>query len=568
MNSTGNKPNAGNAAPAPAARRVPFGPIAVVLSSVTLLVMARLCFNHFSGWDDNLTIYHNPRLNPPTLAAIPYYFHHFEMRIYAPLTFSAWTALALVARVPQDRNGISLDPLVFHSANVLLHLLAVLVVCKILLLMRFNWIAALCGSLVFAVHPVQVEPVAWASGLKDVLSGLLALTALWQYVRFAIDANAGDRRLGPLLICFVALILAMLAKTSAASVPLAAIVLDLLIVQRPWKSVLATAGFLAIAAAPFIFIGSTAQAVDKILTIPLWHRPLIAADCLAFYTFKLLWPINLCIDYGRTPRVAAHQALFHFTWLVPGAIALALVIVRKRARPLVAAALVFFAGCLPTLGVIPLSMQYYSTTADHYLYWAMLGPAMAVGWLLTAFPRARALRIGVVAAIVGWSILSVRQGGFWKDDFSLFGHTISVNPGSFASYSNIGYAYYREGDDRLAVESYRKCIAIKPEDFVAHSSLAAALRELGHLDEATQELQRSIALQRRQPDSLRYIWVEDLNHLGRNLLEAGKAAEAAAALRESLAANPDQPDVIPMLARADAEKHRAATSQAHPSVNR
>jgi tetratricopeptide (TPR) repeat protein len=543
-------------------RKTRFAAAAIILMTVTLGVMGRLCFNSFTTWDDDVNISRNALLNPPTIATLEFYWRHFSLRLYAPLTCSLWTLLALIARVPPDHDRITLDPLVYHSASVMLHVLGALVVCRILLLMGARSFAALCGSLVFAVHPIQVEAVAWASGLKDVLSGLLALTALWQYLQYAINAQAGAPKFKPWLICCVALILAMLAKSSAASVPVAAVALDRLIVGRRWKSLLPSAGFLAALAIPFVFIGSLAQAVDQLLTIPLWQRPLIAGDSLFFYALKLLWPAHLCIDYGRSPQFAIRQPSIYFTWLVPAAICLALTLARKQVGPLLAAALVFFSGCLPTLGFIPLSMQYYSSVTDHYLYWAMLGPAMAVGWLLTALPRGRLLHAGVVAAIAGWSILSIRQGAIWKDDISLFTHTIEVNPKSFLSYSDLGSAYYRQGNDRLAAEMYRRCIEIKPDDFMTRSGLAAALRELGQSDEAIQELQMSISLQRGLPPASRATWFADLKHLGRDLLEKGQPHQAAAILSESLATKPDQPDVIALLARADAlMRHPAATQR-------
>jgi tetratricopeptide (TPR) repeat protein len=196
----------------------------------------------------------------------------------------------------------------------------------------------------------------------------------------------------------------------------------------------------------------------------------------------------------------------------------------------------------------------------------MLGPAIAVAWTLTAFPRPLALRAGVVAAIVGLAILSIRQGAFWKDDFSLFEHAAAVNPKSFLAYNNLGNAYYREMNALLAADNFRGAIDARPDYFLAHSNLAAALHELGRLDESTRELQISIKLQREKPWRLRTSWVVDLNHLGQNLLDSGQPSQAAAALRESLAARPDQSDIIALLARADTATSQPASRPASSSV--
>jgi tetratricopeptide (TPR) repeat protein len=542
-----------------------FAPVAIVLASVTLLVLGRLCFNGFTGWDDNLTLFQNPRLNPPTLAAVRFYFLHAQYRLYAPLTYFVWSGLALLARTAPDHRGVTLDPLVFHAANLLLHLLASLVVCRILLMLRADGWAALCGSLAFAIHPIQVEAVAWASGLKDVLSGLLVLTALWQYLEFAIDAGVGRRNRMSLARCVACLILAMLAKSSAATMPLAAIALEWQIARRPWKSILASSVLLVCVVAPFVVIAHFSQEAAGDLSPPaLWQRPLIAADAVSFYLLKLIWPIHLCFDYGRTPQAVMQHAWIYAECLVPSALTLALIAFGKSTRPLLAAAMIFLAGCLPTLGFLPFGTQSLSTTADHYLYWAMAGPAIAIAWAMTAFRASILLRGAIFAALAAWAVVSVRQGAFWKDDYSLFSRAIAINPKSYVSYNNLGYAYYLDGNDTVAVEMYRRSIGIKPDSYLARSNLAAALREMGHLDEANHELRLAIRLQELQPLPLRQTWSQDLMHLGRNLLELGQPAEAVKFLKGSLAARPDQPEAIALLARAEAQADHPATTHGNP----
>jgi hypothetical protein len=548
-------------------RETRFGSLAIILAAATLLVMGRLCTNEFTWWDDNITISLNPRLNPPTLSTLVFYWTHSEYRLYAPLTYTLWAGLALIARVTPDTNGISLNPIVFHSASVLLHLLAALVVCNMLVLLRMSWFAALCGALVFAVHPIQVEAVAWASGLKDVLSGLLAITALWQYLRFALEAQKGERSVLPLLLSLVFLILAMLAKSSAATVPLAALAIDRWIVGRNWKSIFGSTALLAAAALPFVVVATIVKSTADLPLTPLWQRPLIACDSLMFYIRQLIWPIHLCIDYGRTPKLAMHQRLIAVVWLVPAAIAFGLIAVRKRAPFLIAAALVFCAGCLPNLGLMTFVMQFYSTTADHYLYWAMLGPAMAIAWTLDAFPTALLMRGVIVTALLAASILSFRQGGFWKDDFSLFEHVIELNPNSFLAYNDLGNAYDRESNASAAAADFQLAIAIKPDYAIAHSNLAAALHQMGRLDATAAELQSSISIQQSQPPGLRKTLLADLNRLGQDFLEEGQPARAAEPLRQSLKLNPDQPDVISMLNLAESRMIHPTTSTIPSSVH-
>jgi tetratricopeptide (TPR) repeat protein len=261
-----------------------------------------------------------------------------------------------------------------------------------------------------------------------------------------------------------------------------------------------------------------------------------------------------------------NQPWIEIGWLVSASIAVALILLRKRDGALLAAALVFVAGCLPTLGLSTFATQFFSTTADHYLYWAMLGPAIAAAWVLTVYPCSVLLRSGIVIAIAGWAAMSVHQGGFWKDDFSLLQHTIAVNPNSFLAYNNLGNAYDRQHDAALAAEMFRRAVTTKPDYAMAHSNLGAALHQLGDLDGATSELQRSIAIQRSLPPRLRQTWTTDLNRLGQIFLESGRSSQAVLPFQESLAANSDQPDIVAMLAQIQSRAAHPASTRASSSV--
>jgi tetratricopeptide (TPR) repeat protein len=540
-------------------RNAAFVPLAIILIGTTLLVMGRLCFNDFVSWDDTFTVAQNPRLDPPTLGTLEFYWLHSAARIYIPLTYTIWTLLAAIACAEPNHQAMALDPMVFHGANVLFHVLAVLVVCKILLLLRMNRFAAVCGSLVFAIHPVQVEAVAWVSGLKDVLSGFLVLCALWQYLQFAVNTRDGRRAWVCLLTAVVLLTLAMLAKPTAATVPLAAVALDHFILGRSWRAVLKSAAVLAVVVGPFVLFAAQAQAVRD--PAPIWHRPLIACDALTFYLFKLVWPANLCLDYGQAPREVMRQRWIDWVWLVPSILGLSLFALRERARTVIAAAWVFIAGCLPTLGLATFATQYYSTTADHYLYLAMLGPAIIVAWVLTTFPRNVLLPRAAIAAIIVWSLLSIRQGGFWIDNFALYQHTVAVNPRSFLGYNNLGNAYSDESDFEMAASLYRKSIAANATYPLPYGNLGAALRSMHRLDESTIELQRSIALVRSLQPGLLPASVITFNLLGRDFIDMGEPQDAISPLQESLAMKSDQPEIAALLAIAEAGKARPATSQ-------
>ncbi len=158
--------------------------IAVLLIVLTVAVFWRV-HDHGFVWDDRIDIYENPHLNSETAPDILVFWQKPYQHLYIPLTYTVWATIARFSKVPTTPEGINLNPRPFHVANLIVHLLSIIVVFAILrLLVRSDW-AAGAGSLLFALHPVQVESVAWVDGMRDVLSGLLSFVALWQYLAYA-----------------------------------------------------------------------------------------------------------------------------------------------------------------------------------------------------------------------------------------------------------------------------------------------------------------------------------------------------------------------------------------------
>src|SRR5215469_5436409 len=155
-----------------------------------------------------------------------------------------------------DANGIWLNPYLFHTANLLVHVLAALAAYALLRrLTRSAW-AACAGALLFALHPVQVEPVAWVAGMKDLLCGMFSLVALWQYVAFAQgdDKVTAKTRRWHYAAATVAFSLALLSKPAAMSLPVAAAAIDRWIVGRSWRQIAGAAGPWLVMAIPIAVV--------------------------------------------------------------------------------------------------------------------------------------------------------------------------------------------------------------------------------------------------------------------------------------------------------------------------
>ena len=489
--------------------------IPLVLVVITLAVFGQVR-DHGFLWDDDINISENSYLNPVTLPKLLHFWQKPYERLYIPLTYTVWGILAGFSEpdMPQE-DGLNLKPRPFHIANLILHALSVLVVFVILRLLVANDWAAGGGALLFALHPLQVEPVAWATGMKDLLCGFFSLVAVWQYLAYAKGAAAPVSGLSPqphpnlaekgdgievqggalhYSLAFLAFVLALLAKPTAVAVPLVAWALDRWALGRSMRqSAVGLGGWLA-AAAVLIIITTLAQpaAGAKFIT-PLWARPLVAGDAAAFYLYKLVFPFWLGPDYGRSPEWVLSQSWTYFTWVVPLGLAIILWRWRDRWPLLIASAGIFIAALLPVSGLIPFDFQRISTVADRYLYLSMLGPALALAWLIAE--KRRMLVAATCALVLGLlGVASVFQAHYWRDATALFSYALTVNSNSWLAYNNLGNALAMQGELKEAVRHYRRALEIDPAYAKAHNNLGIALALRAELGEAVRHYRRALEI--------------------------------------------------------------------------
>lgn len=535
-------------------------PIVVVILA-TLVAYLPVCGHEFTYWDDNHTVFENPHLNPPTLNTIRYYFTHVAYGLYVPITYTVWAGVALVARVAPDERGISLNPWMFHSTNVVVHTLSALFVFLLLRrLVRKDW-PACCGALLYALHPVQVEPVAWISGLKDVLAGCFAIIALWRYVVGAQRDRADRSDLVPDPLGTIAFVLAMLAKPSAVTVPAIALVIDWLILQRPLSRAIRSCAVWFMLAIPILIVGRIAQDITGIPRAPIWARPLIATDSLAFYLYRLIWPLRVAVDFGRKPSVVLEHGWLYYTWIAPAIVAIALFSIRKRFRWAIAAGAIFVIALLPILGLSTFQYQFNSTVADHYMYLAMLGPAVALAFL-TRSAYSRAIHACAIVAIVLLAVRTITLAPIWSDDISLFENNLKVNPRSVIALNNLGNWYTIRGEYDTAMSYFNRAMAISSEYPTPYENAGRVLAFQGDVEGSIAASEKSIEIRAKLPLTLYPNYMEDHNYVGQVLLQRGEYDRAIVHFQALLKLKPNHADAKKFLAIALEKKHaKAATSQ-------
>jgi tetratricopeptide (TPR) repeat protein len=381
----------------------------------------------------------------------------------------------------------------YHLANVVLHAAAAWLLFTLLRVLSFPapWLAAL----IFALHPVCVESVAWISEQKNTLSAVFYLGSAVLYLRF--DATRRRNLYSWALALFV---LALLTKTVTATLPAALLVvlwwrrgrLDSsrdVMPLAPWF-VLAAGSGLFTAWAEKNFIG--AQGSDFAFTFA--QRLQLAGRVVAFYAHQLAWPAHLMFIYPRWDLSNGDIS----RWAPLAATALALgvcVFVSGRYRgPL--AALLFFVGTLfPALGFINVYPFRFSFVADHFQYLASIGLIVPAAWALGL--AARRLGGGAWALLcvpIFLGFLSWRQARVYSDSAALYRATIAANPSAWLMHYNLAVDLGMKPDHiDEAIAEYRATLQIKPDHWEAHNNLASALlKRPGHAAEAIGEYEEAI----------------------------------------------------------------------------
>jgi len=421
----------------------------------------------------------------------------------------------------------------YHVINVLWHVTSACLLVAIL--RRLAIPGAMLAGLVFALHPVCVESVAWISEQKNTLSTVFYLAAALAWLRFE-----DDRRPARYVIASLWFLAALLTKTVTATLPAALLVVawwrrgrlswrDDVRPLLPWLALGVTAG-LGTAWFESTHIGASGDA----FTLGLVERGLLAGRVVWFYVEKLLWPVDLTFFYPRW-TIDATSAL---QWLFPAAtcgLLAGLVWWQRRDRAPLAAALLFGGTQFPVLGFVNVYPFVFSYVADHFQYLASLGvivflsAAATRGFARLGWPRwsGPLTSAGVLALLGG---LTWQQSAMYRDVFSLYETTLARNPASWVAHLNLGTALDEAGQPDKALPHLQRALELKPGFPETLNSLGNVFNRLGRSPEALPLLEQAVRLQPR--------FAAAQNTLGATLMSLRRADEGIAAFRRALAINP------------------------------
>ena len=519
----------------------------LLLFAAVLASYSSIIHNQFLDYDDNEYITNNAHVKAGlTWANVQWAFSTSEEANWHPLT---WLSHEL------DSELFGLNPVGHHVVNVLLH--AVNAVLLFLLLQSatgFRWRSLMVAAL-FALHPINVESVAWAAERKNVLSMLFFLLALYAYGRYARRPG-----LGRYIAVAGFFVLSLLAKPQAITFPFLLLLWDYWpldrIGARDMPTQAGNAPRLPIARLlleklPLLFLSAASAvitmeaqkaggAVKDLARFSLPLRLETTVISYARYLGKTFWPTKLVLPYP-------HPLKLYPAWQVYAAVVLlllitAIVLCARDKRYLAVGWFWFLGSLVPMIGLVQVGEQ---AMADRYAYIPFLGLFLMIVWLIADWAAdwnksrqvpARWLAIPAVCCLLALACLTYRQVGYLHDTEALWRRALALTQDNYIAQGALAGVLHKQGKTEEAIEHIRAALAIRPDDWPANLILAAYEQSQGDTAAATARYQM-VALRASKPSQRAAAY----NDLGTAYRQTGDLLRAKEAFEQSLRLVPSQP---------------------------
>jgi hypothetical protein len=436
-------------------------------------------------------------------ATIEWAFSTDRMGTWHPLTWLSHAA---------DWSLYGSNPRGHHLTSLLLHVLNVLLLFGVLRTMTGRLWASAFVAFTFAVHPLNVESVAWIASRKGVLSTAFWLLTMWAYVRYA-----GRGGVGRYLLVVAAFALGLLSKPMVVSLPFVLLLLDVWPLRRmTWNGRATGKGRPMLEKVPLLVMATASSAVVFAVRrvgepVPWTERLAHVPLAYVAYLKRIVWPSGLATPYPHPPPPAAFEVVIAGVLLL----AITAVVIRgRKQRPfLIVGWLWFLLTLAPVIGVVQIGAQ---PMADRWTYVPMIGVLIMIAWGVPSLaPDSRAIRAlsGALAAvvIVGLGAVAHAQIRAWESTETLFRRAIEVTEGNRTAHYNLAWDLARQKRPDEAIEHYRRAIAIDPDHFPSQHNLGLLLLEQGRSDEAVEPICAALRLADPSDAALRARLTEHLS---------------------------------------------------------
>ena len=554
--------------------------VLISFSFITFIVYLSTLRNEFIEWDDRDYVFKNPFIRSFNIVFFRRAFFDFHSGNWHPLT---WISHAL------DYAFWGLNPLGHHLTNNILHavntFLVMFLIIKLLetarertvqaglsefLTERTVLIAAGVTGLLFGLHPLHVESVAWVSERKDLLCALFFLLSIIQYTNYV--RSGGNERASTkpslylsnknYLLALAFFILALLSKPMAVTLPFVLLIVDWYPFNRvtslgTFRSVLIEKlSFVALSiASSIVTVFAQHDSMTSTAVVPLSTRLLVAVKSLIYYLWNMIWPLNLVPLYPY-PKVVSLLSFEHLSAiaLVIGITVGCIVFVKKQ-RVWLTAWGYYVVTLIPVIGIVQVG---YQSMADRYTYLPSLGPFLIMGlgaaWIFTKMTPVKKGRViaqsfGITLALfifVPMTSVTLKQIGIWRNSFVFWDYVIkNETTGNPIPYFNLGVTYEISGQLDQAMKQYQTAIDLDPYYVQARNNLGVSYVKQGSLDQAIEQYEIAI---RVDPS-----FAQAHNNLGEAYLKKGLREQAVEHFRIAVNLETKNPIWRRNLAKAKAQ---------------
>jgi len=513
-----------------------FPTLCVLLGIATLVVYGQVIGHEFLLFDDKQYVYQNTMvLKGITLEGIYWAFSTIYASNWHPVT---WLSHMLDHELFGTNSGAQ------HLINVLFHILNSVLLFTVLRKMTGSTWRSFAVGVLFAIHPIHVESVAWLAERKDVLSMFFGLLTIWSYIRFTEKSSV--RTYVPVVVFFA---LGLMSKPVLVTLPFILLLLDYWPLNRHIKSVSDTGTArpnktarwtqLLLEKTPLLLL-SLASCIITIYAQSKWgsvvsmeaHAPVVRiTNALASYMIylqKLFLPVDLAVIYP-------YPEFFAYGFIVVAVsvlTAITFLSYRKISRyPYVFVGWFWFLGSLiPMIGIIQVG---YQSMADRYAYLPFIGLYILLVWLCAdIFKQHRKV---LIALCLVWTALlmslTFQQVGYWRNNSSLLEHAIKVTNRNYVAYQYLAQVKMDAGDLDTASDYISRALTINPNDPKAHATLGNLHAKRGELIKAVRSFKYALELNPKIS--------EVYNNLGVAYYRMGNIAKSISYYQMALKLNPD-----------------------------
>ena len=439
----------------------------------------------FVNWDDPLNILENPHLQTFDWQSIQGIFSSTVIGNYNPLTILTFAI---------EKAMFGLNPMVFHLNNVLLHLVCVFLVYRIALLLNLSPIAAAIVAVLFGIHPMRVESVAWITERKDVLFGVFYLGAIFQYIRYLNTGSNNKKIYASIILLFV---LSLFSKIQAVALPLSFLAIDywfkrpikwhLIIEKIPYFLLSLLVGVLG------IFLLSNEGSLEEIATFTFIDRLFIGGYSYLIYLAKFIFP------YAMSP-IYAYPSILNWSFYAGTAVSLGIVggvyyAFTKGYRVLVFAFAFFTVNVFFMLQIIGAGQGFL---ADRFTYIPYLGLFIGLAYVyekgLANKSLATFLPIGMGAYVFLFAYMTWQQNKIWQNGETLWTAAINYDERAITPWTNRADYYQDTKQLDLALKDYKKAVTIEPEKMTIYNSWGKTLFDKGQIQPAIEKYNIGINL--------------------------------------------------------------------------